>query len=142
MLLYIVCTFLKRLPGVGSEPGSSRFSLFSHFNHFPLSHSGSPYCMYIVCMLKKMYVKVLCKFKNLQFFILSKKFTFLSQNFRYECLLPTNVFVQKTQHSFPNRNSTSVSESSELRSSAKKVGSTTKNHATRYLNRFLWHCIR
>jgi hypothetical protein len=26
--------FLKRLPGVGSEPGSSRFQLFSHFHHF------------------------------------------------------------------------------------------------------------
>jgi hypothetical protein len=29
--------FLKRLPGVGSDPGSSRFHLFSHFHH-----SGSP----------------------------------------------------------------------------------------------------
>jgi hypothetical protein len=26
--------FLKRLPGVGSEPGSSRFHLLSHFHHF------------------------------------------------------------------------------------------------------------
>jgi hypothetical protein len=26
--------FLKRLPGVGSEPGSSQFHLFSHFHHF------------------------------------------------------------------------------------------------------------
>jgi hypothetical protein len=24
----------KRLPGVGSKPGSSRFHLFSHFHHF------------------------------------------------------------------------------------------------------------
>jgi hypothetical protein len=24
----------KRLPGVGSEPGASRFHLFSHFHHF------------------------------------------------------------------------------------------------------------
>jgi hypothetical protein len=24
----------KRLPGVGSEPGSSRINLFSHFHHF------------------------------------------------------------------------------------------------------------
>jgi hypothetical protein len=24
----------KRLPGVGSEPGSSQFHLFSHFHHF------------------------------------------------------------------------------------------------------------
>jgi hypothetical protein len=29
------CPFLKkRLPGVGSEPGSSQFHLFSHFHHF------------------------------------------------------------------------------------------------------------
>jgi hypothetical protein len=27
-------TFLKRLPGVGSKPGSSRFHLLSHFHHF------------------------------------------------------------------------------------------------------------
>jgi hypothetical protein len=26
--------FKKRLTGVGSEPGSSRFHLFSHFHHF------------------------------------------------------------------------------------------------------------
>jgi hypothetical protein len=26
--------FLKRLPGVGSELGASRFYLFSHFHHF------------------------------------------------------------------------------------------------------------
>jgi hypothetical protein len=26
--------FLKRLPGVGSEPGASQFHLFSHFHHF------------------------------------------------------------------------------------------------------------
>jgi hypothetical protein len=26
--------FIKRLPGVGSEPGSSQFHLFSHFHHF------------------------------------------------------------------------------------------------------------
>jgi hypothetical protein len=34
--------FLKRLPGVGSEPGSSRFSfIFSFFTTLPLSHSGA-----------------------------------------------------------------------------------------------------
>jgi hypothetical protein len=38
-------SFFKRLPGVGSKPGSSRFHLFSHFHHFtaepqrlPLTH--------------------------------------------------------------------------------------------------------
>jgi hypothetical protein len=35
-------TFLKRLPGVGSEPGSPQFCLFSLFTTLPLSHSGSP----------------------------------------------------------------------------------------------------
>jgi hypothetical protein len=29
-----LCTFFKKmLPGAGSEPGSSRFGLFSHFHH-------------------------------------------------------------------------------------------------------------
>jgi hypothetical protein len=33
----------KRLPGVGSEPGSSQFHfIFSFFTTLPLSHSGSP----------------------------------------------------------------------------------------------------
>jgi hypothetical protein len=27
-----ILSFLKRLPGVGSEPGSSKFHLFSHFS--------------------------------------------------------------------------------------------------------------
>jgi hypothetical protein len=40
---------LKRLPGVGSEPGSSWFHLFSHFfTTLPLSHSGSPSCVLIL----------------------------------------------------------------------------------------------
>jgi hypothetical protein len=32
--IYSLRIFLKRLPGAGSEPGSSRFHLFSHFHHF------------------------------------------------------------------------------------------------------------
>jgi hypothetical protein len=38
----LIQTFLKRLPGVGSEPGSSQFHLFLIFTTVPLSHSGSP----------------------------------------------------------------------------------------------------
>jgi hypothetical protein len=32
--LYAGGIFLKRFPGVGSEPGASQFHLFSHFHHF------------------------------------------------------------------------------------------------------------
>jgi hypothetical protein len=31
---YVMYSFLKGLPGVGSKPGSSRFNLFSHYHHF------------------------------------------------------------------------------------------------------------
>jgi hypothetical protein len=38
LMLYLVpiCkkNFFKRLPGMGSEPGSSSYHLFSHFHHF------------------------------------------------------------------------------------------------------------
>jgi hypothetical protein len=34
VVLNLRISFFKRLPGVGSEPGSSRFNLFSPFHHF------------------------------------------------------------------------------------------------------------
>jgi hypothetical protein len=34
--------FLKRLPRVGSEPGSSQFHLFSHFHHFTAEPQRRP----------------------------------------------------------------------------------------------------
>jgi hypothetical protein len=43
--------FLKRLPGLGSKPGSSQFHLFSHFfTTLPLSHSGSPIGKFFGCL--------------------------------------------------------------------------------------------
>jgi hypothetical protein len=40
---FILFLFLKkRLPGVGSKPGSSRFYLFSHFHHFTVEPQRLP----------------------------------------------------------------------------------------------------
>jgi hypothetical protein len=38
----LIFVFLKMLPGVGSEPGSSRFHLFSHFHHFTVEPQRLP----------------------------------------------------------------------------------------------------
>jgi hypothetical protein len=50
LLLIFKKYFLKRLPGVGSEPGSSGFHLFSHFHHFTAEPQRLPNLrsMYIV----------------------------------------------------------------------------------------------
>jgi hypothetical protein len=38
--------FLKRLPGVGSKPGSSRLHLFSHFHHFTAEPQRLPFNLF------------------------------------------------------------------------------------------------
>jgi hypothetical protein len=44
LIFYLqVNSFLKRLPGVGSEPGSSWFNLFSHFSPLYRSATAAPH---------------------------------------------------------------------------------------------------